>query len=78
MKLFQKPASKAILMLALACGCSMSSFAAEVEKGSVDPVKQSAQMVQEGLNYLILEQNKKAEELFIRAKSIDPYSEQAY
>ncbi|MBQ2594164.1 MAG: tetratricopeptide repeat protein, partial [Candidatus Riflebacteria bacterium] len=78
MKLFPKPASKVILLMALACGCSLSTFAAEVDKGIVDPKKQSAQMVQEGLNYLILEQNKKAEELFIRAKSIDPYSEQAY
>lgn len=35
-------------------------------------------LIHEGLNYLILEQNKKAEELFLQAKSIDPYSEQSY
>ena len=78
MKLFRKPAPTALLLLALACGCIMPSSAAEAEKGIVDPKKQSAQLVQEGLNYLILEQNKKAEELFIKAKSLDPYSEQSY
>ena len=78
MKLFQNTANTAILMLALACSSSLPSIAAEVDKEIVDPKKQSAQIVQEGLNFLILEQNKKAEELFMKAKSIDPYSEQAY
>ncbi len=40
--------------------------------------QQAAEVVNEGLNYLILEQNKKAEECFIKALSLDPYSEQAY
>lgn len=78
MKLFRKPAPVALLMLALACGSTATSMASEVEKNISDPKKQSTQMIQEGLNYLILEQNKKAEELFIKAKSIDPYSAQAY
>ena len=78
MKLFHNTANKAILLLALACGCSLPIIASEVDREIVDSKKQSSQMVQEGLNYLILEQNKKAEELFIKAKSVDPYSEQAY
>jgi tetratricopeptide (TPR) repeat protein len=40
--------------------------------------ERAAALIHEGLNLLILEQNKKAEELFLQAKSIDPYSEQSY
>ena len=40
--------------------------------------ERAASLIHEGLNYLILEKFKKAEELFLQAKSIDPYSEQAY
>ena len=69
MKLFHKTVPTTILMLTLACGCTIPCIASEVEKEMVDSKKQSAQIIQEGLNYLILEQNKKAEELFIKAKS---------
>ncbi|MBF0408946.1 MAG: tetratricopeptide repeat protein [Candidatus Riflebacteria bacterium] len=34
--------------------------------------------IQEGLNLLILEEFQKAEEAFLKAKSLDPYSEEAY
>ncbi|MFZ2959244.1 MAG: tetratricopeptide repeat protein [Candidatus Ozemobacteraceae bacterium] len=36
------------------------------------------QLIQEGLNCLILEQGQKAEEAFLKAKTLDPYSEEAY
>ena len=45
MKLFPKPVSKVILLMALACGCSFSAVAAEVDKGIVDPKKQSARII---------------------------------
>ncbi|MBF0546831.1 MAG: tetratricopeptide repeat protein [Candidatus Riflebacteria bacterium] len=35
-------------------------------------------LVQEGLNYLILEDFQKAEEAFLKAKTLDPYSEESY
>jgi tetratricopeptide (TPR) repeat protein len=46
--------------------------------GQVTAKERASALIHEGLNFLILEQNKKAEELFLQAKSIDPYSEQAY
>mgnify|MGYP007032377499 CR=1 FL=1 len=49
MKLFHKTAHTAILMLTLACGCSLPTIAAEADKEIVDSKKQSAQIVQEGL-----------------------------
>ena len=48
MKLFRKTGPVALFMLALACGYSSQTLAAEAAKASVDPKKQSEQMVQEG------------------------------
>lgn len=54
------------------------AIAATSGTAAVTSKERASALIQEGLNHLILEQNKKAEELFIQAKSIDPYSEQAY
>ncbi|MBI3038527.1 hypothetical protein HYY75_05670 [bacterium] len=49
------------------------------ENSQISITRESAKkMVREGINFLILEQYKKAEESFIQAKSLDPYSEEAY
>ncbi|MFA6750497.1 MAG: tetratricopeptide repeat protein, partial [Candidatus Riflebacteria bacterium] len=65
-----------IVVWAVVICCTSSLYA--VQKSAVTAKEHAVSMIQEGLNCLILEQNKKAEEYFIRAKSLDPYSEQAY
>ncbi len=69
---------KVLVFLVLLNANSSQSLAASAEKGLQTSKERAAALIQEGLNQLILEQNTKAEQLFIQAKSIDPYSEQAY
>lgn len=52
----------------------------EVESGRSKSAQPQTikELLQEGLNQLILEQNQKAEETFLKAKTLDPYSEEAH
>ncbi|HQB84676.1 MAG TPA: tetratricopeptide repeat protein, partial [Candidatus Rifleibacterium sp.] len=75
MKFLPKCAPAAVLLFGLLCQPVISGAA---EKGPVTSKERATALIQEGLNHLILEQNQKAEQLFLQAKSIDPYSEQAY
>lgn len=52
---------------------------AVVQPSGVTTSKQLArELIRDGLNSLLLEQNQKAEEAFLKAKTLDPYSEEAY
>lgn len=73
-----------IIVVAMACCFSHAVAAGSSEtvvsgKGSIQTPKDKAkELVHEGLNHLLLGNPKAAEESFIQAKSIDPYSEEAY
>ena len=72
-----------LLLVGLLAAAPLHEATASPQKVGTKPKVQTpkslaVELVHEGLNHLILEQNKKAEEFFIKAKSIDPYSEQAY
>ena len=69
--------SKNFLTASLLIGLLCNPLTA-ADKAMVTAKERANAMIQEGLNHLLLEQNKQAEEMFIKAKSIDPYSEQSY
>lgn len=66
-----------ILIAALLFGCNHPLSATETTRTQT-PKDIARNHIHDGLNSLILGEHKKAEEFFIKAKSIDPYSEQAH
>ncbi|NLI78102.1 MAG: tetratricopeptide repeat protein [Candidatus Riflebacteria bacterium] len=70
-------AGPVLLFLLLVVG-GPSGAAPQDKSRPATPKEEAKSLIQEGLNCLILEQNKKAEEAFLKAKSIDPYSEEAH
>lgn len=66
-----------VVMLVLSLGMAQLAIAKE-DTGPRTPKDLAKECIHDGLNSLILGENKKAEEFFLKAKSIDPYSEQAH
>ncbi len=71
---FSGPGILAILILLLFPGWSFSLNNSASETRN----KTGKDLIREGINYLILEQNQRAEEAFLKAKTLDPYSEEAH
>ena len=78
MRVHFRPISPVICLMVLFL-TGISVFAAPKDDVKNNPNQQSAkELIREGINFLILEQGQKAEESFLKAKTLDPYSEESY
>jgi len=67
-----------VLVLMIFSEFSGKSFARNKDSDQNPQAKNVRELVREGINFLILEQAQKAEEAFLKAKTLDPYSEEAH
>ena len=82
LSVFPRPAAGLLFVVLLAAllflPANPAFAAAKDREPASTPKEESKNLIREGLNCLIMERNKKAEEAFLKAKSIDPYSEEAH